>query len=276
MNPKNNRVVVMAGFLQKYFIEPIYQGTGYNVVSTIVYGIFLGIGIIISWKIIEKLKIEINKNFFIGVLPFLVLASFLRTLVDANLLPKSFFLVSPGLFLTIFSFALATLVFGLIIQKKANISYYKVMLSIGLLLLVYPIFLFSKNVLTFEPLLYILISFMLSSGIVIAILQFLNISFLKNKWVYSIFAAHFLDASATYVGVEFYGYWEIHVFENFLIDQAGTALIIFPAKIIALVLVVFIIQRILGEKGKNFWYFAIFILGFSPGLRDTLTIMLLG
>lgn len=84
-----------------------------------------------------------------------------------------------------------------------------------------------------------------------------------------------LDASATFVGVNYFGYFEEHVVENFLIQFAGTALILFPFKIIVLFAAMSVVEK-LEKEAQEFWYLAIFILGFAPGIRDVLTILLLG
>jgi uncharacterized membrane protein len=265
----------MIEFLQRYFIDPIYQHSGYNVVNTLVYGVLLGVGIILTQSFVAKLKIDIDRRFFLGFLPFLILASFLRSLVDAKLLPTSFLLVTPGIFLTIFFIAFIALVLGLFLESRSGIDYYRAMLSIGLITLVYPISAFFPNVYTFKPFLYISIIFILAAFLIIAPIYF-KFDALKNRWILGMILAHMLDASATFVGIEYFGYWEEHVFENWLIERVGTALILFPLKIMTLGIIIAVIHSFISEKARNFWYFAFLVLGFSPGLRDTLTIMLIG
>lgn len=257
-------------FLQKYFIDPIYQGTGYNVVNTIVYGLLLGVGIIFCYKLLERLRVKIDDRLFTALLPFITLGAFLRALEDALLLPKSALFITPGIFFTIFALAAGALIVSLRLRKE----YRKTMFAAGLLLLIYPLFLLSKNIYTFKPLLYIAAIFAISCMLVLALLR--SFSWLNEKWIYAAFAAHMLDASATVVGVEFFGYWEEHIFEGMLIEKLGTAFVLFPLKIAVLLAVVFVIQRALDKNAAKFWYFALFILGFAPGLRDALKIMLLG
>lgn len=257
-------------FFKEYFIDPIYQGTGYNVVNTIVYGLLLGAGIIFCYKLLEKLKVKIDDRLFLALLPFITLGAFLRALEDAALLPKSALFITPGIFFTIFALALA----ALIVSISLRMEYHKTMFAAGFLLLIYPLFLLSKNIYTIKPLLYIAALFAISSVLTFALLR--SFSWLNEKWIYAAFAAHMLDTSATVVGVEFFGYWEEHIFEGMLIEKLGTAFILFPLKIIVLLAVIFVIQRALDKNAAKFWYFALFVLGFAPGLRDALKIMLLG
>lgn len=257
-------------FFQKYFIDPIYEGTGYNPVNTVVYGLLLGIGIILCYKLLEKLNVKIDEKFFIALLPFITLGAFLRALEDARLLPKSALFITPGIFFTTFALAAAALVISLLLQSK--IEYHKTMPALGCVLLIYPALLSLKNIYTFKPLLYVAAVFAISCALVLIALRF----YTSDGWIHAAFAAHLLDASATVVGVEFFGYWEEHVFERMLIDKLGTAFVLFPLKIAVLLLVIFVVQKILDRDAAKFWYFALFVLGFAPGLRDLLKIMLLG
>lgn len=272
-------------FIRRYFIEPIY-GEGYNVYNTIVYGLLLGVGIIACYKLIERLRIKVDRFLLYALLPFLALASMLRALEDVRVLPKSAIFITPGIFITIFFIVVAALLISVAIERKKSVPYHKTMLYAGSLLCLYPALLFLKlfyallaggESYPYVSLILILAAFSISTGTTIAAIQFSKISMLNNAWVYSIFAAHFLDASATFVGVEFYNYWEEHIFEYALINFAGTAAVLFPLKILVLLFAVFVINRAaLPEQERNFWYIALFILGFSPGLRDTLKIMVLG
>ena len=63
----------MINLLKKYFIDPIYTGVGYNLYNTLVYGLILGTAIILSFKIVEKFKIQIDFKFLLALIPFLIL-----------------------------------------------------------------------------------------------------------------------------------------------------------------------------------------------------------
>lgn len=266
----------MVDFLRKYFIEPIYTGAGYNVVNTIVYGLLLGVGILLSYRIIQRFGIRIDGAFLLGILPFLALGSVLRALEDASLLPKSAFFITPGIFFTIFTLTILALTVAALLKSR-GIPLHISLALIGVVLLVYPVFLIVKNIFIYSPLFYVTLTLIASTGVIIGAIRLLRIDYMNSGWVYAIVAAHMLDASATVVGVELYGYWEEHYFEGALIDFLGTGLIIYPLKVIVLFAVIYVIQKTLEEDNAvKFWYLALFILGFSPGLRDLLKIMLVG
>lgn len=257
-------------FLKEYFIDPIYEGTGYNVVNTIVYGMLLGAGIIFCYRLLERLKVKIDSRFFIALLPFIILGAFLRSLEDASLLPKSALFITPGIFFTVLAVAFAALIISLSLQSK--IEYYKTMPALGCVLLIYPALLSLKNIYTFKPLLYVASVFAISCALVLTALRF----YTSDGLIHTAFAAHLFDASATVVGIEFFGYWEEHIFERMLIEKLGTAFVLFPLKIGVLLFAIFVAQKFLDKNTARFWYFALFVLGFAPGLRDLLKIMLLG
>lgn len=174
----------MIDFLSKFFIDPIYQHSGYNIVNTVVYGILLGFGIIFSEKVVKRVGLKADRQFLIALLPFILFAAFLRSLVDANVLPTSFFLITPGIFLTVFFVTAISLVFGLFIQRRKNIRYHKIALPVGLILLIYPSTLLINNIITFRPLLAILAIFTASSFLIMTIFILKGIG---NKWIHAIF-----------------------------------------------------------------------------------------
>jgi uncharacterized membrane protein len=193
----------------------------------------------------------------------------MRSLVDASILAKSFFFITPGIFLTTFFIAVLALVIAKFLERGRGIGYHKTLFVMGAVLLIYPAALVLQNVVAPFYFVYILALTGVSSGTTFVIFRRLDF----GKWEKYIISAHMLDASATFLAVEYLGYFEEHVFENFLIQISGTALIIYPLKIIVLAIILAMLKRL---EGGAFWYFALIVLGYAPGLRDTLTIILLG
>jgi uncharacterized membrane protein len=85
-----------------------------------------------------------------------------------------------------------------------------------------------------------------------------------------------LDASSTYVGVDWFGYTEKHVLPNFLIDLAGTALVMYPLKLLILIPVLALIDDALKDEPslKNLTKLALLTLGLAPALRNTIRLTL--
>jgi uncharacterized membrane protein len=93
-----------------------------------------------------------------------------------------------------------------------------------------------------------------------------------------LFFAHFLDGTATYVGIDHFGAWEKHPLPRGLIEASGTAAVMIPLKFMVVALFVYLVsgpyKRDMEEDPDlyNILYLAVFVLGFAPGLRDMLRI----
>lgn len=69
-------------FLAQYFLEPILRNGWFNPLNTAVYGLGLIIGFVLVFKLLKRLRIPINANFFAAILPFILFASSTRALRD--------------------------------------------------------------------------------------------------------------------------------------------------------------------------------------------------
>ncbi|MEF8873471.1 MAG: DUF63 family protein [Candidatus Thermoplasmatota archaeon] len=94
--------------------------------------------------------------------------------------------------------------------------------------------------------------------------------------------SHLFDASSTYRGIAEYGYSEKHVLPEALIQGAGTPLIIFPIKLLLIVLIVYTLDVYLKEEFYekkilvNLLKFVIIVLGAAPAVRNTLRLAMGG
>jgi uncharacterized membrane protein len=92
---------------------------------------------------------------------------------------------------------------------------------------------------------------------------------------FALICGHLVDASATFTGIDFFGYIEKHVLPAFLITLGGnSAWVMFPLKIVIISLIIIIIDVGYEEeltKERNLVgliKLCILILGLAPGLRD--------
>jgi uncharacterized membrane protein len=92
----------------------------------------------------------------------------------------------------------------------------------------------------------------------------------------TLFFGHFLDASATFIAVDFFPYDEKHVLPNFMIQVFNTAAVMYVLKAAIIIAVVYFIdiQYKNDFKGNptltGLVKIAILVLGLAPGLRDVL------
>ena len=99
-------------FLNEYFISPFNAIYEYNLINTTTYALFAFLGIYLIYYFLEHKKIKIDIEFIKNLIPYIIFGALLRSYVDKNLIAKTFFTVSPGLYLTLTSLFLIGLLFG--------------------------------------------------------------------------------------------------------------------------------------------------------------------
>lgn len=83
-----------------------------------------------------------------------------------------------------------------------------------------------------------------------------------------------LDGSGTFIGIDYYGFGEEHILTEWIINIAGTAAVVILVKLIAIVLALYVLDKFQDDKEIKIIKFALFILGFGPGTRNSLILAL--
>ena len=124
----------------------------------------------------------------------------------------------------------------------------------------------------------------------VTLLVFLFLWLVSRKWPkfnsmispvnMAIIMGHMLDASATFVGVDFLGYVEKHRLPAILMEATGTALVMFPLKLLFLLPALYLIDVSMEEDARSNRHLivlvklAVLVLGFGPGMRDIIRLTL--
>lgn len=252
-------------FIQDNFL---YLHPGYTLLNTIVFGIILGIVVILIIKMFKYIKKDPG-DLLVPIIPFIFLGSGARALVDNGIYPLTLWLVTPGIYVLTGLITIATLLISVYVERKINFDYKYLMLIIGVILCI-PNIIFINHINWVAFFEVIGIWAVISS---IFVLLRNKWSLLKNKLNLSAILAHLFDAAATFIAIDFYGYGEQHVLPNTLMNLAGTAAIMFPLKIAVILAALYVIDEYVEDKTiKNMLKLAIFILGLAPGLRDFLSL----
>ena len=88
--------------------------------------------------------------------------------------------------------------------------------------------------------------------------------------------SHIFDASATFRGMEYYGYVEKHVLPTAMIELTGTPAVMFVLKFLLVVLIVYTLDVLYKDELdeipqiKNLVKFVVIVLGLAPAVRNTL------
>jgi len=246
----------------------VYFGPGYNLLNTVVFGIILGISVILIIKMFRVLKKD-PKDLLIPIIPFIFFGSSTRALVDNGIYPLSYLLITPGIYILTGLITIVTLLLAVFIERKTKFDYRYTLLLVGVAICIPNIL----NIPHFNPIAFFQVLgvwALASAGFVILRNKW---TLIKDKFNLSVLIAHLFDASATFIAVDFYPYGEQHVLPNALISLTGTALVMFPLKIIVILLALYVIDSYIEDRTiKNMLKLTIFILGVATGLRDFLSL----
>jgi len=248
-------------FLVEYFWNPIYSGVGYNVYNTAVYAVLALIGIWACDKLLKKIKVKVDKDFLLAVVPYAVLGALLRVLQDFNAatdVGKSFWLVTPGIYLLMAGLAFGTLLCFRNAKAWGKAGWvYSCVVGVWL-------FLLGTNTWQFQGVILILILASLASFVMAYVMKVFNFYSPENlviAW------AHALDGFATAIAISHYGYFEQHVVTSII---TNTNPWIFPIVKCCLILIVL---HTLGKKSYGLKS-AVLVLGLAPGLRDAIRLLI--
>jgi uncharacterized membrane protein len=267
----------IVNFFTTYYVDPIRNHTGYNIVNTLTYALILVVGVYYVLKLLERMQITIDKEFIMSLLPFMVIGGTARALVDAEVYPDTFLLITPGIYVTIAAFTLAALVVAKAAAGWKGIEYTRILFGMGAVIAVINIALVALNTERPEAAAYIFGLFALFYVPVYYLSQRYPSSFAGGNAY--IIGAHIFDASTTFTGIQFYGYVEQHVLTGFFIDVFGP-FVMFPLKIVFIALSLYLLEWIIPESDteslniKNILKMVIVVLGMGPGIRNMCTILM--
>jgi len=257
-------------FVEEKFIQPLCKY--YTLEGTLVYGLALIAAVWGSYKLLNKLKVKIDKRFFLALLPFIVYGGWARALRDHGLgiYGNAWWWCSPPIYFIIFGITLASLLIGIWIEKRWGIGYEKVMWVVAGGLILYNLSL--TQITNVEGFLIISSISCLWAGILYLFSKF------KSDWLSKINAgilwSHLLDASSSFTAMQFYGYYEQHVLPSFLVSLMGPW-VMFPLKLLIVWAVLLAIDKESDIQLKNFLKIIVLILGLALGIRDWLTVSML-
>jgi uncharacterized membrane protein len=184
----------------------------------------------------------------------------MRVLEDSEILRGSIF-VTPGIYFLVFGITFFTLLISVFIQRKRGIPYFKPMFIVGLILSAFSLGnLQYKNYSGFA---YIIVYF--APWVVLLKL----IPWLKENKIVT--AVHMFDANSTFVSLQYFNYYEQHVLPRYFINLSGTPFSFVIIKFLAVVSILFLIDRYSHDKEfNNYIKLIIGILGAATGTRDFL------
>ena len=273
-------------FINTYYLDPIRGDEGYNPVNTFTWAVVLGICIFGVFRLLEKLKVKITPRFIASVLPFVLAGSSLRVLEDspAGIIhsPLTYLLITPNIYFLVFAVTVGCLWLSIRLQRAKLVKDFHVIFAgFGLVWFFANliILLHFENIVAAQVPLFVLGA---GTGLTFAfylVARHFKSSIFTDPLNLSILMAHLMDASSTYIGVDMLGYFEKHVVPSYLIELTGTALVMYPLKLIIFIGVLYMLDTQFEDDKRSvdlkmLIKMVILILGLSPATRNTIRMML--
>jgi len=242
-------------FVNTYYIHPITHDTGYNPVNTLTWALLLVLCLFLTLKILRKLDIEINKPFIAAVSPYIFVGASLRVMEDAELFspPLSYLLITPLIYFLLFFCCITILTISVELSRSNSIGVKCEVLGLrcfAIFGLAGGIWFFANLVILLKAeeivLPWVLFAVIGISGIILLVIYGIatkfGVNFLTEKLNASILAAHLLDASSSYIGIDKLGYSGKHVIEGIIVKYVGSAAGMYPLKFVILIPVLYLLD----------------------------------
>ncbi len=262
-------------FIKKYYVDSIVYKQGYNPVNTLTWAVLLVVVVVAVYRYLRR-RIVFDEKFIIGNIPFIVLGSSVRIVEDAGFLhpPFSYLFMTPFIYILIFCIAFPSLLLAIRMRGERYWLHYGmlgVVLSSAVLLLLFD------NLKVVNG--WVLPSSLVIAALLAGLYRLIAARLYKpmsNRLSCIVFFSHMVDGWATFFGIQFLGYWELHVLPRFLVSCFGPWIMI-PAKILVFVAILYVLDSSRENKEDeqlvNFVKFVLVVLGLAPGLRDSLRMM---
>lgn len=273
-------------FINTYYLDPIRNDSGYNIVNTFTWAIVLGICLFGVIKLLDRLKIKITPRFIASILPFVLAGSSLRVIEDSQTgmihPPLSYLLITPNIYFLVFAITVCCLLISTQLQKAGLVKdFHIIFASCGLLWFFANMIIllhFEHVVAAYVPLFVIAAGTGLTAAFYL-VARYFRSSIFTDPLNLSILLAHLFDASATYIGIDKLGYFSKHVAPSYLIQLTGTALVMYPLKFFIFIGVIYLLDTQFEDDKQSYNMkmlikMTLLILGLAPATRDTIRMML--
>ncbi len=291
----------MLELLQEYFINPIWERTGYNSINTLTYAAIALLSLYFIWRFLKKRGFDFaSREFLYGIGAFVLFGSTCREVTDlsdagaiayaaswqgalggiysllqsSGLFSYGYFTVTPGIYIVTAALFLLSIAIGKAMKNDFFPTYAGLALWLPCLLLLLPFMSYFY---------YVAVALLLASAgslAAYAILQKYGKRHLHLHEKLAI-AGQALDGAATYVVIDVFGkesgrsYFEQHVLSAGIGEATPLGFFLFFLVKLALatLIVHFLGKEKMDSKDKALVLLVVAIMGFAPGIRDLLRML---
>jgi len=275
-------------FLYKYYIDPIMYGQPYTIVDTLTYALILILSVYLVYRGLRRFGIEIDRDFVLATIPFVVLGGLLRVVEDTGMIASDLriLLITPIIFFVVFFITVGALFLSRLLEVKGVVREYSrtyglIGVTLSAAFFVLLILWGAANTrVDLVVLLAIPAMAAVSSAAVFAFLRYvLGWEYVSDPLYLLLIVGHLFDASATSFGIDLHSlhYVEQHVVGSALIEWSGTAFAMFPLKFAVLVPAIYVLELYRKEGNVAFWHLvllAMIVVGMAPGVRDMMRMVI--
>jgi len=263
-------------FLDTYYIKPIFDDLGYNWVNTMSWALLFALFVLLALlKILKKIGIEIDEKFIAAVVPYILVGATMRVIEDAELIvpPLSYLLITPLIYFLVFVCGVFVLLISI---KTSKTNYNYIFGAVGLIWFFanLSILLWTEELISPWVILAVSGISAVIVGVIYLIAAKFDVHFLTDKLNISVLAAHLLDATSTYIGIDILGdYIGKHVIENLIVKYTGSAVGMYLLKLGILIPALYLMYTQFHEEEKelkNIVLLALITIGLAPAVRNTL------
>lgn len=253
-------------FFNNYFLKGWSNYNSYNVFDTSLYAILAVVLAYFTYEFLKN-KIKFDVNFAISLIPFIVLASIVRVYADLGVYIRGFWTVTPGVWII---FLILIVLTSLLDYKFKTKNKLKIIIPLIIIVFHLPYF----KIVNSMAIIYYLFFYLIS--IIPFILLSRKYKFFNNKLNMMVMFAQLFDATSTFVNIDFFNYIEEHVVGGILTRWVDSGIIMYPLKLIVLLPILYYLDKQKNEEKNliNYIKVLIIVLGFGPGLRNFITLIL--
>jgi len=241
---------VKSFLVEKFWTPIVNESVYYNPFNTTVYALLFGIAALyVVYPVSKKLGIKFNREFFIGITPYILLGGASRSLKDINAV-NTILLETPFIYILMFGFTAGALFVSKKIGQYQEIEYYKPFFVTGLLGFLAVLSLHSLS--NLNALIYFTGVMTVSTLFFYLVLKLLKPELISYSFSLPV-VAHYFDASTTVASLAFGGA-EKHVLAQFFINNFGLTGM-FIMKTAAIIPIVYYIDENTEGDERNYYLF---------------------
>lgn len=256
--------------IQKFWVPITDESVYYNPFNTAAYAIIFAVAAAyIGRPLLEKLDVELNREFFIGITPYIFLGGALRSLKDQNIV-NTVLLETPFIYIVMFAVVISVLLVSRLIDRHTNLEYYKIFSGTGVALLIGNLALYSWN--NISGFISVAVIYFGILGLLYGALILFRNGEYANEMFFLPVAGHYLDGVSSFVAINSFGSEEKHVLGQYFINLMGPAGMLVMKTVVIIPVVYFIYDEFEGDD-RRYYLFVVAVLGFALGTRNLISLV---